>query len=128
MMKCSEHTQISTPSTVPLIRAGFFFRTKLLFAFHFFKKRFKKKKNQPDFSLVREPFEAAQIAFEVKIEESFWIRAPFFLPKNQGAELGEKFISWNRRPRDTREQNGTKMEVERSWGANQRHWMETLLN
>lgn len=97
VIKSSEHTEITTAQHRCSHLRRNFCSTKLLFAFHFFKSICKKH----DFSLAKEPFEAAQIAFEVKIEESFRIHAPVFPPppKNEGTELGEKFISWNRRPR-----------------------------
>lgn len=65
VIKSSEHTEITTPQHRSSRPRRNSFSTKSLFAFHFFKSVFKNY----DFSSAKEPFEAAQIAFEVKIEE-----------------------------------------------------------
>lgn len=64
MIKSSEHTEITTAQLRSSRPRRNPFSTKSLSAFHFFLSVFKKH----DFSVAKEPFEAAQIAFEVKIE------------------------------------------------------------
>lgn len=99
----------------------FFFQNKVAFCLSFFKKSFKKK---TWFLFGEGTLWSSPNSLWSENRGVILDSCTLFPPENQGAELGEKFISWNRRPRDTREQNGTKMELERSWGANQRHWME----